>query len=198
MPKPFNLRRGKLFELIKSRSAKYAARVKPYTGRIVKVAGVRDVTQLLSIPYVVVGGHALAMHGHSRATDDVDILVNPSDVQQAMTDLGGKPMGVITIGGQAITMPDGLEVDLLAPSEPWVAQAVASGVETQHGRVISKPYLVLMKLWASRGAQEDMDMMVMLKSMTPVELKLTKGLVRQFLPNDVADLKNMLDYAKYV
>lgn len=193
-------KRQKLFNLYKSRSAKHNPARKAssdYLSKVVKTSAVSDFTsKMTGIPYAIIGGHAIVIHGSPRTTQDVDLLVMPADLQRAQKALGGTSSGPLTVGGVAMSV-NGTEVDLVAPPVPWVADAIREAIDSEYGKVVSKPYLVLMKLWASRGAQEDLDMMYMLKAMTPEERKKTIQLVRKHLPNDVEDLKNMIQYSKY-
>lgn len=48
------------------------------------------------VHYAVVGGYAAALHGHVRATKDIDILVEPTEdnVARALRALGHLPMGI--------------------------------------------------------------------------------------------------------
>ncbi len=42
----------------------------------------KELAELLNenkVEYVIVGGYALAFHGHPRYTGDIDILINPTD-----------------------------------------------------------------------------------------------------------------------
>lgn len=194
----YNLRREKLGDLLKGRHQKYSVRRDKTLGHEVKLASVLDVTKTLSgIPYAIVGGHALALHGHVRNTQDVDLLVNPSDLENAVEALGGENPTPLTIGGMSVTV-NGIDVDLVSPQEPWVDRAIMTAQGTSYGPVVSKPFLVLMKLWASRGAQEDLDMSYMLRAMSEEEVAETKDLVQKFLPNDVEDLDSLIDFAQYV
>lgn len=194
----YNLRRAKLAELLRRRATKYSARkTQALPVRQLKVASIPVISGMLTVPHAIIGGQALAIHGHPRATDDVDVLVNPSDLEQAVQDLGGKVLGPIAIGGKIVALPDGTEVDLVSPNTAFVQDAIVAAENTRFGRVVSKPYLVLLKLWASRGSQEDVDMINMLRVMSPAERKFTRMLVKRHLPNDLEDLQGLIEMSKY-
>ena len=190
--------RKKVFALYAKRAPKYnAARVAApdFIDRIVKTAAVAQFTKLLgNIPYCIIGGHAIAIHGSPRMTSDIDLLVAPSDLAAAAQALGGQSKGPLTIGGAGLTV-NGTEIDLVSPPAPWVAEAIATAQASPYGKVVSKPFLTLTKLWASRGQQEDLDMMTLLRNMTAPEWTQTQALVRKYLPNDIDDLKNLREMA---
>lgn len=154
---------------------------------------------LQGIPHAIIGGHAVVFHGHPRTTQDIDVLVSNDHLEaaaQALQLQNQRPVNII--GGIAGTLPNGTEIDLVSPSEPWVDAAVASAVDSPHGKMISKPYLVLLKLRASRGPQDDTDMIQTLKNMTDEEIDVARQAVAQYLPNDTEDLETMImmrDYA---
>lgn len=197
--------RQEAFNLMKARASRVRkASVHPKPSgclKVVKLASVKDFLSLIPVPHALIGGHAVSIMGHPRTTSDVDILISPSDLEasvEALVAQGGKAGSSLSIGGTTVEMPGGTEVDMVAPSEPWVQDAIAGAVQTSYGKVASRPWIVLMKMWASRGLQEDTDMIYMIKSMSPAERKETKRLFRQWLPSDYEDLVQMMDMAKYV
>ena len=160
---------------------------------------VADAVSHVSVPYVIVGGHALNHYGYGRMTSDIDILVNPHDLNTVVKELDPQEARPIFFGGMATRLHSGNELDILSPNKKWVPEAIRSGIDTPNGKVISLPYLVLMKLWAGRGEKEDNDIIQMLKKMTPDQIKSTKFLVKKYLPNDLEDFDSyvmMKDYAK--
>ena len=196
-------KRKKLMKLFESRSAKYRVRSKHVTRnkakgvleRPVPVATVRDVLRCLSgVDYALIGGHAVTIHGHPRTTDDVDLLARSEDVGRIKEMLGGIRSRPLTIGGVSI-MVKGVPVDIVAPKQPWVGPAIDAAERTRYGKVISKPFLVLTKLWATRGEQDDTDILYVLRAMNSQEKQQVRTLVMRFLPNDADDLESMLALA---
>lgn len=159
----------------------------------------QQLAPLDGIPHAIIGGHAVVFHGHPRTTQDIDVLVTNQHLEaaaQALQLQNQRPIQII--GGIAGTLPDGTEIDLVSPDEPWVNDAVASAVNSPHGKMVSKPFLVLLKLRASRGAQDDTDMLYTLKNMTDEEIDVARQVVAEYLPNDTEDLESMImmkDYA---
>ncbi len=95
---------------------------------------VRDFSEFIAslnrhrVRYLVIGGYAVAFHGHPRATDDLDVLIDRAEanvrrVEAALFDFAGdkpeperlrKPSGMIRMGGPFVhidltTKVDGLE-----------------------------------------------------------------------------------------
>lgn len=118
-----------------------------------------------SVEYLVVGAHALAAHGHVRATKDLDVWVKPSlqnsaRVLRALAEFGAplhdltvddlsRPglifqMGVEPVRIDVITRIDGVEFD-----EAWPDRVVTRlGGETVP--VISRAHLIANKKAAGR------------------------------------------------
>jgi len=87
------------------------------------------------VRYLVIGGYAVAFHGHPRATDDVDVLIAPDEdnirrVERALVDFVGatprpealrSPRGMVRIGGPVTHIDVATKVDGLGAFEPlWV------------------------------------------------------------------------------
>lgn len=84
------------------------------------------------VRYLVIGGYAVAFHGHPRATDDIDVLVERSEanllrVDRALVEfVGTKPRqealrqrgGMVRIGGDVTHIDITTKVDGLAAFEP--------------------------------------------------------------------------------
>jgi len=167
--------------------------------RFVSATNVQSILGLLSgYNYALMGGFALGEHGYQRATTDVDILVNPAQVTQFATILNLQNQSPLNIGGISGETMDGTSVDLVAPDFPWLVDALFNAVSSRSGKVLSKPYIVLAKLWAARGATDDMDILQMIQRMNSVEKTQTKQIVSTYMPNEVEDLEQMFEYAGYV
>ena len=82
------------------------------------------------VEYLVVGGFAVAAHGHPRATKDVDICPEPSDrnlrrLAAALEELGAEPLGLDEFEGEFDLEPD---FEGLKLGGNWV-------LNTKHGRL---------------------------------------------------------------
>jgi hypothetical protein len=67
-----------------------------------ELAAIIDALDAAGIPYALCGGLAVALHGHIRATQDIDLLIRPANLRSALRlldklgyHLGG---GVIPLG----------------------------------------------------------------------------------------------------
>ena len=165
--------------------------------RFAIMENIGNVLQVLTVPYAVIGGHAVTFHGRPRMTDDVDILVSSQDARAAVTQLNLRGVSPLKTGGYSGVTPDGLRIDVVAPDRPWVAPAIAQAVRTPHGPMVGAPFLVITKLWDSRGSQDETDVLGVLKRMTDAELNATRQLVRQYLPDDVDDLESLIAMRNY-
>lgn len=150
-------------------------------------------TKLTNIPYAILGGQALTLHGYNRSTQDIDILVNANDIQNIVNILGIQNVHALTIGGVAGNLPDGTEIDLVSPGEDWVEDALSNVQVTTNGKVLSKPFLILTKLWASRGSKDENDILQMIKRMNDVEISQTESILNQYLPNVVDDFTQLVE-----
>ncbi len=135
------------------------------------------------IPFCTVGGVATRAYMPERSTKDVDILVNACDFESAEERLskagyeavrkrddlffGNSALGLF---GRAWQKADA-RIDLISSEQEWVHEALMIDSRDQTGlRVIALPYLVLMKMDASRGQdQADIERMLGRLDATAVE-----------------------------
>ena len=155
-----------------------------------------QVRQLLgNIPFAIVGGLATRQYMPERMTLDIDVLIRPSDLPQAekaLRDAGCRNRGPLTIGGSTWSTRDGQELDLIALETPWTEAAVASATTALDGQpYITLPYLVLMKLAASR-VQDLADISRMLGVADPAAIETTRTLVARHRPADADDLESII------
>ncbi len=175
--------------------AELRKKVKGLLERPVPVATARAILRALSdLEYAMIGGHAVTLRGHPRTTEDIDILARAEDVRPIVTALGGVRPRPRAIGGVSIKVK-GVPVDIVAPQQPWVGPAIDSAQRTRYGTVISAPFLVLTKMWAMRGEQDDTDVLYVLRRMSPRDRRRTRALVSRYLPNEIGDLDSMLALA---
>ena len=118
-----------------------------------------------NVEYLIVGAHALAAHGHVRATKDLAVWVRPDDstaekVLQALSDFGA-PLGELTVDDLSKTetifqigLPP-LRIDIITDIEGVeFAEAWPDRLETLFGGVpafvISRHHLITNKRTAAR------------------------------------------------
>jgi len=117
------------------------------------------------VPYAVCGALALAIHGHPRATKDIDLVIDPAqlDLTRAVARTHGFTLEALpmTFSGSGITVHrlsrvtggQLLTLDLIAGDGPLAAVwATRERHETSRGPiwVVSRQGLVTMKLAAGR------------------------------------------------
>ena len=113
------------------------------------------------VRYLVIGGYAVAFHGHPRATDDVDVLVDRSEanlrrVERALEEFVGarlqhhvlrQPHGMVRVGGEMVHVDVTTKVDGLDAFEPLWARR-------ERGELLGEPvsYLSLRDLLRTKRA----------------------------------------------
>lgn len=116
-----------------------------------------------SVPYAIAGAFAVAVHGHVRATEDIDALIAAADASsadRALIELGyvavyRDPRSATYVRQPLAELP-GLEerCDLLFSSKPLGLESIQSALENPvswHGRplpVVPVDVLILMKIIA--------------------------------------------------
>jgi hypothetical protein len=115
---------------------------------------VTDLQDLIDLPYVIVGGVATRLYMPERMTDDLDILIHRSQAERVYARLVEKQataIGDLSIGKTSWQLPDTTVLDIIVSDLAWVTEALLHPKTSPDGqRVIDLPYLVLMKLAASR------------------------------------------------
>ncbi len=149
--------------------------------------------------FVVVGGIATRLYMPERMTDDVDILVLTQDAANLYRELeqaGSRRTGELSIGGSTWELPDGTYLDVIESRDSWVREAIRNPNKAPDGLpIIGLPYLVLMKLKASRGIDIG-DLTRMLGGADETALRLVRRAVQDFLPDAVEDLESLIVLGK--
>lgn len=129
------------------------------------------------IPYAVAGAVALAIHGVPRATTDLDLLVDPRDLDAVLGVARARQFGIEALPMRfsdgmevrRVTKVDGAEMltlDLLLVNpnlEPvWTSR---ERIPTERGEfwVVSRQGLIQMKAWA--GREQDLADIVRLREL---------------------------------
>ncbi len=137
-------------------------RVRPGSGSSIQTLRARtwrqtvfNLSSIVSVPFVVVGGVATRLYAPERTTDDLDVLVMADDAPQLYRELtaaGCQGVGALPVGGSEWRLTDGTTLNVRESDTEWAREAVQSPVAGPDGLpVICLPYLVLMKMYASRG-----------------------------------------------
>jgi hypothetical protein len=150
--------------------------------------------QRVRTPFVVVGAVATWLYMPQRMTRDLDLLVLAADAPRLYAELaeaGCARTGTLAIGGTIWRTPTGSELDVLESSERWAVEAVLDPDRTTGLPVIRLPYLVLMKLRASR-AQDVADLSRMLGQADDATLAQVRAVVRAYRSEDLEDLESLI------
>ena len=159
-----------------------------------------DLSEILAgLPWAVVGAVATRAYMPERATQDLDVLVAARDVSQVRVRLeraGFSEVQDLAIGGTTWRSPTGSLVDVIESREPWVHEALQDLKRDPQGLpVLSRPYLVLMKVQAGR-AQDLADAARMLGFASEEERQSTRVLFGRYLPDALEDLESLITLGK--
>lgn len=158
-----------------------------------------DLRSLVSVPFLVVGGVATRLYAPERMTDDLDVLVAAADAETLYEELargGAVKAGQLAIGGSHWLLPDGTPLDVLEEDAAWVAEAMAAPAPGPDGSpVIALPYLVLLKMRASRGIDIG-DLTRMLGAADEADLKRTRRVIRVHLRDAEEDLESLISLGR--
>ena len=150
---------------------------------------------LTQAPFVIVGGVATRLYMPERMTLDLAILIKTKDTRKIYQDLenaGGKKIGNLNIPGSQWQLPDNTSLDVLEGDDEWVAEAVSKPNYAPDGLpIIDLPYLILMKLSASR-TQDLADVSRMLGLADENTLTKIKSVVKAYLSTAMEDLESLI------
>jgi len=155
-----------------------------------------DLRQILhEIDWLAVGAVAARAYMPERTTQDLDILIRAVDAERVdarLLDAGFQKAADLGIPGIAYTAPDGMEIDVLYGTQPWLEEALAAP-ERDPARfpVLALPYLVLMKLHAGR-VQDIADVATMLGWADDTAIAAVRAAVDRFSAADREDLESLI------
>jgi hypothetical protein len=181
-------------------------RVKPGSGSTNEFLATRtwrkkvtDLRALINTPYVIVGGVATRLYMPERMTDDLDILIHSSQVEEAYANLSAQKVrliGDLSIGGTSWELPGEVVLDIISSDQPWVKMALLHPrISPDHQPVIDLPYLVLMKMEASRTTDLS-DISRMLGQASDRELDEVREVIKMYDPNSSEDLESLIQLGK--
>lgn len=155
---------------------------------------------LQGIPWVVIGAVATRAYMPERATKDLDILVRREDGEEVRERLEAAGYTFIThlaVPGFLVHSPEKVEVDVVLGDDPWLDEALAHPRQDPAGfPVLDLPYLVLMKLAASR-VQDTADLSRMLGLASDEELASVRAVVARYAPAEVDDLESLIYLGRF-
>jgi len=150
---------------------------------------------LEGIPWVIAGAVATRAYMPERATKDLDILVRRQDgdeVRKRLEATGYRHISRLAIPGFLARSPEGVEVDVILGDYPWLEEALAHPRRDSAGYpVLDLPYLVLMKMAASR-TRDFGDLGTMLGLASEEELARVRAVVARYAPAEIDDLESLI------
>jgi len=195
---PFSVaeRRGQYIALAQRRVRPGSGSSSAHLRRRTAVQPLFDLRQLIrKTRYLLVGGLATRHYMPERMTLDTEILVLAEDqeaVEQELTAAGCQKLGMLAIGGSTWALPNGTTLDVVTSDAAWAREAIERPLQTEEGMpVIALPYLVLMKLYASR-AQDIADITRMLGGADDLALAEVRSTVARHMPDTVNDVESMI------
>ena len=159
---------------------------------------VTDLSNFITVPYVIVGGVATRLYMPERLTLDLDILIHADRATQLYTELSTKAtlIGQLSIGGTSWQLPDRSILDILSSDRPWIQSALAQPNFDPDGQpVIDLPFLVLMKLAASRTTDLS-DISRMLGQASDLALERVINTIATYDRESLEDLESLIQLGK--
>jgi len=196
-----NLERRKTFvTLAQKRAKKGSGSSNLFLNQRTWTFPVTDIRRFLSnVPFVIVGGVATRLYMPERMTLDLDIIIAANQakiVYKNLQELGAIKITNLSIPGSQWDLPDGTSLDILEIDEPWIESALSFPNYAPNGLpIIELPYLILMKLNASRS-QDLADISRMLGCASDIQIEKTKAIIEKYLPTAKEDLESLIMLGK--
>lgn len=151
---------------------------------------------LAGLKWAIVGAVATRRYMPERTTRRLDLIIAARDMPVARERLlaaGYVSRGELTIGGTAWDSPAGVPLDVLACDAPWCEAALVDAAKNvdDGSPVLTLPYLVLMKLEASR-AQDVAAVSRMLGLASEPELTAVRDVVLRYAGDLAEDLESLI------
>lgn len=144
-----------------------------------------DLRTITQVPFVVIGGVATRLYAPERVTADLDILIETKNAAALDVDIE-------RAGGIFCCELNGMPLDVREEDSLWAAEAVANPASAPNGLpVISLPYLVLMKMRASRGIDMG-DLTRVLGAADDKAIQETRRIIAGNLADGVEDLEGLI------
>ena len=144
-----------------------------------------DLRTLITVPFVVVGGVATRLYSPERMTDDLDILVHADHSAQIARE-----------APECDLLPDGVRLDVTLSREKWAEEALAKPAFGPNDLpIIALPFLVLMKMQASRGIDIG-DLTRMLGAADDASLTQARWVIQSYLQDGVKDLDGLIQLGR--
>ncbi len=150
-------------------------------------------------PFVIVGGVATRLYMPERTTLNIDTLIKVQDrslIYQDLENSHSQKIGDLSISRSQWRLPDNTSLDVLEGEDNWVEEAITNPNYAPDGLpIIALPYLILMKLSASR-TQDLADVSRMLGLAEEKELDKVREIIKKYLSTAQEDLESLITLGK--
>jgi hypothetical protein len=157
-------------------------------------------------PYAVVGGVATASYQPERHTHDIDILIHTDSMRAVTTrlrELKGEKTGTLTfpastlcLAGETWVVGNAPPLDVLWSNAQWSREATTQALPDANGiRIVPLPYLILMKIDASRGIDQG-DLSRMLGLANDTALQGVRATIARYMPDAREDIESYIEIGR--
>jgi hypothetical protein len=154
---------------------------------------------LKGIDWAIIGGVATRAYMPERMTKDLDILVHEKDGETVIAKLkeaGYRIISKLAVPGYLLHSPEGVELDVLFGSYPWLKEALTNPAKDPAGfPVVKLPYLIMLKMDAQR-TRDLGDLGTMLGWASDAELDEVRSVIKRYAPEDMDDLESLIFIGK--
>lgn len=154
-----------------------------------------NLSSIVTVSFVVVGGVATRLYAPERTTDELDILTSSqhaSRLYQNLQGAGSQRIGDLAVGGSEWRLLDGTSIDVLESDAPWVREAMQTAVAgPEELPIVGLPHLVLMKMAAIWGIDIG-DLTRMLGGASDEALTAVRGVIGTYVNDAVEDLESFM------
>lgn len=154
---------------------------------------------LHDLRWAIVGGVATRAYMPERMTKDLDIVIHPDDADEVWERLKAAGYRFVTelgVPGYLVRSPEGTDVDVVIGHYRWINEALAQPErDPADYPVIGLPYLIMMKIEASRGVDIG-DLTRMLGLASDEQLDKVRQIVARYAPDEKDDLESTIFIGK--
>lgn len=156
--------------------------------------------------YAIVGATATRTYQPERFTNNIDVLINPTDIPLIRRRAGGSQKqaaqtfsfsgSALGLEGETWSVPDVGKINLLWTEHGWISDAIRGAVcDSQGFAIATLPYLIAMKLDASRSVDQG-DLSRMLGFADDASLEAVRRVVADILPFVSVDLESYIEIGR--
>jgi hypothetical protein len=157
-----------------------------------------DLSPIAGLPYVMVGGGAMSAHGLRSSGGDTDVLMMSDVAEQAMEALSAAGWVVTRTAGGFQAAKGAENADFLTEHAMMLGaelgpEGVSEAIGSSSGHVMSKPWLLVTKIMASRD-KDLPDMSLLMSGMSPRDVSRARAIARNYAPwvDDIIESETLM------